>query len=70
MKLGVLTVPLQEQSAEDAFRYLSGLGVETVELGAGCYTNGNHLQREAILADPKKAEALKALLKKYDLRVL
>ena len=69
MKLGVLTVPLQEQSAEDAFRYLSGLGVETVELGAGCYTNGNHLQREAILADPKKAEALKALLKKYDLHI-
>ncbi len=69
MKLGVLTVPLQEQSAEDAFRYLSGLGVETVELGAGCYTNGNHLQREAILADPKKAEALKALLKKYDLQI-
>ena len=69
MKLGVLTVPLQEQSAEDAFRYLSGLGVETVELGAGCYTNGNHLQRESILADPKKAEALKALLKKYDLQI-
>ena len=69
MKLGVLTVPLQEQSAEDAFRYLSGLGVETVELGAGCYTNGNHLQREAILADPQKAEALKALLKKYDLQI-
>lgn len=69
MKLGVLTVPLQEQSAEDAFRYLSGLGVETVELGAGCYTNGNHLQREAILADLQKAEALKALLKKYDLQI-
>ncbi|HIZ56070.1 MAG TPA: sugar phosphate isomerase/epimerase, partial [Firmicutes bacterium] len=69
MKLGVLTVPLQGQPAEDAFRYLSGLGVETVELGAGCYTNGNHLQREAILEDPKKAEKLKNLLKKYDLEI-
>lgn len=69
MKLGVLTVPLQNESAEDAFRYLSGLGVETVELGAGCYTNGNHLQREALLADPQKIVELKALLQKYNLTI-
>lgn len=69
MKLGVLTVPLQNESAEDAFCYLSGLGVETVELGAGCYTNGNHLQREALLADPQKIVELKALLQKYNLTI-
>lgn len=69
MKLGVLTVPLQNESAEEAFRYLSGLGVQTVELGAGCYTNGNHLQRKAVLEDPKKVEELKALLQKYNLTI-
>lgn len=69
MKLGVLTVPLQGESTEEAFRYLHGLGVQTVELGAGCYTNGNHLQREALLADPKKIDELKALLAKYDLSI-
>ena len=62
-------MPLQNESTEDAFRYLSSLGVETVELGAGCYTNGNHLKREEILADPKKAEELKDLLKKYNLEI-
>ena len=35
MKLGVLTVPLQGMPAEEAFAYLHGLGVETVELGTG-----------------------------------
>lgn len=69
MKLGVLTVPLQNESAEEAFRYLSSLGVQTVELGAGCYTNGNHLQREELIKDPKKAEALLALVKKYNLSI-
>lgn len=31
MKLGVLTVPLQGMPAEEAFAYLHGLGVETVD---------------------------------------
>jgi sugar phosphate isomerase/epimerase len=35
MKLGVLTVPLYDRSAEEAFRYLSSLGVQTVEIGTG-----------------------------------
>ncbi len=69
MKLSVLTVPLQNEPAEEAFRYLSGLGVEMVELGAGCYTNGNHLQREELIKDPAKAKALKELLAKYSLEI-
>lgn len=69
MKLGVLTVPLWNESAEEAFRYLHGLGVQTVELGAGCFTNGNHLGREELLKDEKKVDELKALLKKYDLEI-
>ena len=32
MKLGVLTVPLYSMSLEDTLSYLSGLGVQTVEL--------------------------------------
>ena len=35
MKLGVLTVPLQNIAAEEAFAYLSGLGVQALELGTG-----------------------------------
>ncbi len=69
MKLGVLTVPLQGMSAEDAFAYLHSLGVQTVELGTGGYTNNNHLNPEVYLNDDKKIEEFKALLKKYDLEI-
>lgn len=69
MKLGVLTVPLQALSAEDAFQYLHSLGVQTVELGTGGYTNDNHLKPEVYLNDDAKIEEFKALLKKYDLEV-
>lgn len=69
MKLGVLTVPLQGETTENAFKYLSNLGVQTVELGAGCYTNGNHLQRELLLQHPEKIDELKVLLQKYHLEI-
>lgn len=64
MKLGVLTVPLQGMPAEEAFAYLHGLGVETVELGTGGYTNNNHLKPEVYLNDDGKIEEFKQLLKK------
>jgi len=35
MDIGVLTVPLGEESPADAFAYLSELGVDAVELGVG-----------------------------------
>ena len=69
MKLGVLTVPLQAMSAEDAFAYLHSLGVRTVELGTGGYTNDNHLKPSVYLADDAKIEAYKKLLEKYDLEI-
>lgn len=69
MKLGVLTVPLQAMSAEDAFAYLHSLGVQTVELGTGGYTNDSHLKPSVYLADDAKIEAYKKLLQKYDLEI-
>ena len=69
MKLGVLTVPLQGMPAEEAFAYLSGLGVTSVELGTGGYTNKNHCDPDVLLADESKIDALKAALEKYNLTV-
>ena len=69
MKLGVLTVPLQGMPAEEAFAYLHGLGVETVELGTGGYTNNNHLKPEVYLNDDGKIEEFKQLLKKNELEI-
>lgn len=69
MKLGVLTVPLQAMPAREAFAYLSGLGVETVELGTGGYTNDNHLRPSEYLDNPAKIEEYKAMLKEYNLEI-
>ena len=69
MKLGVLTVPLQAMPARDAFAYLSGLGVEAVELGTGGYTNDNHLRPSEYLDNPAKIEEYKAMLKEYNLEI-
>ncbi len=69
MKLGVLTAALQNEPIEEAFKYLSSIGVETVELGAGGYTNSNHLQPEALINNPAKIQELKDLLKKYNLEI-
>lgn len=67
MKLGVLTVPLYSMSLEDTLEYLSGLGVQTVELGAGGYPGNTHTL--PYLTGEKTVEELKALLKKYDMEI-
>ncbi|GHU80999.1 xylose isomerase [Clostridia bacterium] len=69
MKLGVLTVPLYNLSLEEAFKYLSGLGVQTVELGAGGYVGKGHIDPKDYLDSPAKVDELKALLKKYNLEI-
>jgi len=69
MDVGVLTVPLGEQSRESAFEYLADLGVSAVELGCGGYPGQGHLDREALLDDPDARAELRGDLNEYDLRV-
>lgn len=69
MKLSVLTVPLQGLPAEEAFAYLSSLGVEQVEIGTGGYTNDSHLKPSVYLGDNAKIEEYTALLAKYNLSI-
>lgn len=69
MKLGVLTVPLQAMPAEEAFAYLSSIGVEAVEIGTGGYTNDSHLKPSEYLDNPAKIEEYKSMLKKYSLEI-
>ena len=65
MKLGVLTVPLSGQPVEEALKYLSGLGVEAVEIGVGGYPGDAHSHPEELLADKAKLQAYKELFPKY-----
>jgi sugar phosphate isomerase/epimerase len=69
MKLGVFTVALGDRSAEEAFKWLSGRGVQTVELGCGGYPGRSHCDPAALLADPAKLDGFQNLLKKYNLEI-
>ncbi|MEZ3115312.1 sugar phosphate isomerase/epimerase family protein [Halobaculum sp. MBLA0147] len=69
MDVGVLTVPLGESSRREAFEYLGGLGVDTVELGVGGHPGEAHADRERLLAEPAAREELRDDLAAHDLSV-
>ena len=69
MDVGVLTVPLGDQSLEDALSYLDGIGVDAVELGCGGFPGEDHLPREEYLDDEEKQAELHDLLDEYDMWV-
>jgi DNA-(apurinic or apyrimidinic site) lyase len=69
MDIGVLTVVLGDEPLEDALEYLSGLGVDAVELGCGGFPGDAHLPRETYLDDEDARADLLELLEAYDLRV-
>jgi len=69
MDVGVLTVPLGEQSLEDALSYLDDIGVGAVELGCGGFPGDDHLPRDEYLDDREAQADLHAQLDEYDVRV-
>jgi DNA-(apurinic or apyrimidinic site) lyase len=69
MDVGVLTVPLGDQSLDEALAYLADLGVDTVELGCGGYPGDDHLDREEYLDDEPAQTALADLLGEHGLRI-
>jgi sugar phosphate isomerase/epimerase len=69
MKLGVMTVLLGQKPADEAFRYLSSLKVQTVEIGTGGYPGTAHLNPKDFLADSGAAAAYKEMLKRHNLEI-
>jgi sugar phosphate isomerase/epimerase len=69
MKLSVLANLYGAKSLEETLQILTGLGVHTVEIGAGGYPGKAHCNPEELLADEKKYDEFIALLKKYDVTV-
>jgi len=69
MDVGVLTVPLGDQSLENTLSYLDGIGVDAVELGTGGWPGDDHLPREEYLDDEDAQAELHDLLSKYDMSV-
>lgn len=69
MKLGVLTVAVQNMTLEEAVKYLSAQGVQTLELGTGGYTNKCHLDPDVYLNDDKKLKEVQDLLKAHNMTI-
>src|SRR5688572_27152164 len=62
MKVGVFSVILNSMALEKALDYLAGLGVQTVEIGAGAYAGEAHCPVAALLASPRRrVEFLRAV---------
>ena len=69
MKLSVLANLYGNKPLDEALQIITGLGVHTVELGAGGYPGKAHCNPEELLADQTKYDAFIDTLKKYDVSV-
>lgn len=69
MNLSVMSPVLNGKSLEDSIKYLSSLGVDSLELGAGGYPGKAHMDAADYLAHPEKIEELKNILKKYNMKL-
>jgi sugar phosphate isomerase/epimerase len=69
MYIGVLTVPLGDESLDDALAYLDGLGVGGVELGVGGYPGEDHLDRRAHLDDEDAQADLLDAVESHDMQI-
>ena len=64
MNLSVMSPVLNQMSLEEALKYLSSLGVDSLELGAGGYPGKAHMDAQDYLDHPEKIDELKNLLEK------
>ncbi len=69
MKLGVMTVLLGQKSLSDVCKYLSGLGVQEVEIGTGGYPGNAHCKPAELLGDKAKVKAFKDSYEQYGLKL-
>ncbi len=69
MELSVMSPVLNDMGLEDALKYLSSLGVDSLEIGAGGYPGKAHLDPKDYLDNPAKVQELKDMLKKYNIKI-
>ncbi|MBQ7901583.1 MAG: sugar phosphate isomerase/epimerase [Clostridia bacterium] len=69
MELSVMSPVLNNMGLEEAVKYLSELGVDSMELGVGGYQGKALCDAADYLANPEKIDALKALHEKYNVKL-
>ena len=57
MKLGVMNPVLNSYPLEDALKYVHGLGVQSLEVGAGGFPGNVHLKPEELIGTPEAVKA-------------
>ncbi len=69
MLLGSTTAALRHLSLSDALAFCHGLGLRTVELGAGGYVDATHLQPQKLVRSGNAVREFKELLAANDLTI-
>jgi len=69
MKLGVLTVLFGDKPFEETLDFVSDLGLETVELGTGCWPGDAHCKPDVLLGSRTKLKAFRAAVEKRGLAI-
>lgn len=69
MKLGVMNPAVASMPFEDAMKYLSSLGVNCVELGAGGYPGDAHIKPNELIGHSENVEKIKNILKENNLEI-
>ncbi len=69
MKLAVVNSVFTNRSLEESLNYLSNLGVDSLEVGAGGYPGDQHLKPAELIAHPEKADEMKKLFEKYHMDI-
>jgi sugar phosphate isomerase/epimerase len=69
MKLSVLANLYGAKTLDETLKIITGLGVHTVEIGAGGYPGKAHCNPAELLADENKYNEFVATFKKYDVEI-
>lgn len=69
MKIGVFTTLLSNLTLEESLKYFTSLGIEAVEIGCGGFPGNAHANPVELLADDKKLDRFKGLIKEYDVEI-
>lgn len=69
MNLGVFTTLFNDWTFENTLAHLSGLGVETVEVGSGGFPGRNHLNPDELLNNPAALDHVRHLQDRYGIRI-
>lgn len=69
MKLAVVNSVFTDRNLEESLAYLSKLGVDSLEIGAGGYPGDQHLKPTEIIGHPEKAKEMRELFEKYHMDI-